>query len=206
MSDLGATPRTAESSLELGTALTSFQEHGQRQAECATWAYYALLALLVRNSKEAINSARRSRELADVNRFERDIIRGEWLCGWALIHESPSEAETHLGEALTRCRRINLVEFEPDILLAWARWHRAAGHVTQARRDAEEALTIADRCQYRLVQADVHNFLAQLALDANDRAAARREATIGRERAWCDGPPHCYKPAVDDADAILAKF
>ena len=29
------------------------------------------------------------------------------------------DAETYLAKALTRCRRINLVELEPDILLAW---------------------------------------------------------------------------------------
>src|SRR5437016_177163 len=84
------------------------------------------------------------------------------------------EAETHLTDALTRCRRINLVELEPDILLAWAKWHQLQGNVAQARADAGEALAIADRCEYRLKQADIHNFLARLALDAGDRAAARR--------------------------------
>jgi hypothetical protein len=109
------------------------------------------------------------------------------------------EAASHLTEALTRCRRINLVELEPDMLLAWARWHRLQGNAAQA-------LAIADRCEYRLKQADIHNFLAQLALDAGDRAAARREAEIARERAWCDGPPHCYKPALDEAARLLAEI
>jgi hypothetical protein len=75
--------------------------------------------------------------------------------GSALIGESLPEVETHLSEAITRCRRINLVELEPEILLAWARWHRGSGNPAQARKDAEEALAIADRCGYRLVQADV---------------------------------------------------
>lgn len=116
------------------------------------------------------------------------------------------DAENRLGEALSRCRRINLVELEADILLAWARWHRERTNWEQGGRDAKEALAIADRCEYRLVQADAHNLLAQLALGSNDRVAAGRPAEIARERAWCDGPPHCYKPALDEADAILAKL
>jgi hypothetical protein len=152
---------------------------------------------------DALAAARQARQLADVKRIQRDIIQAEWLLGWALIEQSSTEAEQHLTEALTRCRRINLIEFEPDILLAWTRWHRAAGHPKEAHECAKDALAIADRCEYRLVQADTHNLLARLALDAGDRAEARRHAEIARERAWCDGPPHCYKPALDEAESLL---
>ena len=69
-----------------------------------------------------------------------------------------------------------------------------------------EALAVADRCEYRLCQADVHNFLAELALDANDAAAAAEHAQTAHERAWCDGPPHCYKPALDRAAALLTQL
>src|SRR5260370_21926618 len=127
----------------------------------------------MKNPKDALQSAYRSRELGNVGRYERDIIRAEWLMGWSLIHQSPGEAEQHLSDALTRCRRINLVEFEPDILLALARWHHATGNAITAREHADEALTIADRCEYRLVQDDVHNFLAELALDSTDSKTAR---------------------------------
>jgi len=193
--------RFQESFEKLDAALSSFRKQELKQSEGIVWAYRALRALLMGNLKEASEAARQSRELADVHRVERDIIRAEWLLGWALIQHSPSHAGAHLSEALTRCRRINLVEFEPDILLSWARWHNPP----QARKHAEEALTIADRCEYRLVQAEIHNFLAQLALDSNDRPAALHHATIARERAWCDGPPHCYKPALDEADALLLR-
>jgi tetratricopeptide (TPR) repeat protein len=193
-----------ESSSELDTARLWLREQRKKQSEGIVWAYRTLRALMMDEPREATDSARRSRELADTERNERDIIRAEWLLGWALTRESPTEAEQHLSEALTRCRRINLVESEPNILLALARWHRATGNPTAAREHADEALTIADRCEYRLVQADVHNFLAQLALDANDRSTARHHAEIARERAWCDGPPHCYKPALDEAESLLA--
>jgi hypothetical protein len=99
-----------------------------------------------------------------------------------------------------------MIDHEPDILLAWARWHQLQGNAAQARADADEALAIADRCEYRLKQADIHNFLARLALDAGDRAMARRQAEIAKDRAWCDGPPHCYKPALDEAEQLLEQL
>jgi hypothetical protein len=95
------------------------------------------------------------------------------------------------------------VELEPDILLAWARWHRAKGNAQEAQCYAGEALAIADRCEYRLKQAEIHNFMAQLALDTDHRAEARQHAEIAKERAECDGAPHYYKVAYEEAERIL---
>jgi len=55
-------------------------------------------------------------------------------------------------------------------------------------------------------QADIHNFLAQMALDKGEEDKARKEAEIAYERAWCDGPPHCYKPALDKAEKMLTEL
>jgi hypothetical protein len=60
--------------------------------------------------------------------------------------------------------------------------------------------------QYRLKQADIHNFLAGLALAENDRKTAQHHAAIAYERAWCDGPPHCYKPALEQAEPMLKQL
>ena len=98
------------------------------------------------------------------------------------------------------------MEFEPDILLAWARWHRAKGENLPARENAQEALAIADRSEYRLKQADIHNFLARLSLEERDLQAARTHAQAARERAWCDGPPHAYQPALDEAEQLLKEL
>ena len=116
-----------------------------------------------------------------------------------------AKAEGHLREALTQCHRINLVEFEPEILLAWARWHQVKGDRRTALSTATEALEIANRCEYRLVQADIHNFLSRLALDEGDPAKAKEHAEIAKERALCDGPPHYYKPAYEEAERLLAE-
>lgn len=171
-------------------------------------AYHALLFLLMGDARGALEAAREARRLADVKRNERDIIRAEWLLGAALIMEGKdlSSAASYLADALTRCRRIGMVDHEPNILLAWALWHRARGDAQEAYAHAEEALAIADRCEYRLKQAEIRNFLARLALDAGEREVAREHAEIAKERAWCDGPPHCYKPALDDAEGMLKEL
>ncbi len=210
-----------EATGELDRALASFVDGNQKQSQCVVRAYRALGALLAGEARPALKSAREARELADeVARtlfpVELDFVCAEWLLGWSLAalasdHGSRrdrylTKAETHLTEALTRCRRINLVEMEPDILLAWARWHRLKSNPEQARKDALEALSIADRCEYRLKQADIHNFLARLDIEAGDRESAIEHAQTGYERAWCDGPPYCYKPALDEAERLLEEL
>jgi tetratricopeptide (TPR) repeat protein len=204
-----------ESEQHLATGQEILDRIGPRRTSYVSVAraYRALRALLMGEANAALAAAEQARELADVQAYERDIIQAEWLVGAALVAlaaqsgeaegNNLAQAEGHLTEALNRCRAINLVELEPDILLAWARWHRARGNAPQARQHAEEALAIADRCEYRLAQADAHNLLARLALDAGDPNAARQHAEIARERALCDGPPHCYQPALDEAERLL---
>jgi tetratricopeptide (TPR) repeat protein len=195
--------RPSESASELDAALATCRQQQNKQLEGITQAYLAISAALTGPPEKAMEHARESLELANVDRLERDIIRAEWLLGWSLIHQSPAESEAHLAAALTRCRRVNQIEFEPNILIAFARWHRSSNNPAQALAHVREALALADRCEYRLVQADCHNLLAQFALDAGDRATALAEASIAKERAYCDGPPHYYKPAYDEAQSIL---
>jgi tetratricopeptide (TPR) repeat protein len=180
------------------------------------WAYRALRALLMGDAGATLAAVRQAYQIATSRQNERDRIQAEWLLGAALVKSADltglrdlsglHEAEAHLTEALACCRRTNLVELEPDILLAWARWHHAAGHTEQAHQSAQEALAIADRCEYRLKQAEVHSFLARLALEGGDREAAKTHAATAYERAWCDGPPHCYKPALEEAERLLGEL
>ena len=209
------------SSEQLNGALVVFGERAAFQGECVVWTYRALQALLMGDARRALEAARKARQLADETArvlypHERDIVRVEWFLGWARVAladedegrrgEHLRQAEGHLTEALTRCRRINMVGFEPDILLAWARWHRLKGNSEEALGQAREALSIADRCEYRLAQADLHNFLARIAMDEDDRERVAEEAKVAYERAWCDGPPYCYKPALDEAEAMLKEL
>lgn len=202
-----------EAESKLQSAQDFFDKKGGTNFVSLVRAYRALRAMLMCNARDALELARQARTLADEVAkihypFERDFIRAEWLLGSARILEGKnlSAANAHLTEAITRCRRINLVDFEPDILLAWARLYRARGEEREALAYAEEALAIADRCEYRLKQAEIHNFLARLALEAGNGEKARAEAEIAKERAWCDGPPYCYKPALDEAEGLLREL
>ncbi len=182
-----------------------------------------------------VRPARRALELADETArtrypHERDYVRAHWLLGAALAATGdPStgsgcleEAERHLGEALARCRAINMVEAEADILLdlARVRWAaltpdpsptlrggRGESFKEEARRLAGEALEITERCGYVLQGADVHLFLAAIALEAGEKEVALAHARAARQLAECDGPPdHTYKVAYDEAAALLAKL
>ena len=223
-----------------------------------TWACRALRALLLARAvgahgraplhAAALAAARRALELADEDArrtypVERDYVDAHWLLGAAhRANGDWDEADCHLAEALARCRGINAVDAEAEILLDLARLRaeedlspspspggrggqdlapgpssallrasspnagRGAG-LDEALRLAEEALLITERCGYVLQGADVHLFLAQVALERGEREAAREHARQSRELATCDGPPdYTYKMAYDEAGALLAQL
>ncbi len=193
---------------------------------CLDEAYRALTAFKRQDYTGALEIALKARELAAVEQFESDIIYAEWLLGAACrANDKLTKAENHLREALSHCRRINLVEIEADILLELAKVQREnvvnlakskgrklfdeirphlpeSPEVVEAHADvsilAAEALEIANRCQYRLQQADIHLFLAQLALDRGDRYKARREVEAAYKRASCG-----YRPTMNAAKQLM---
>src|SRR5439155_24000633 len=75
----------------------------------------------------ALEAARRALELADeaartIFPVERDYVSAHWLLGAAQRASGDlAAADRQLSEALTRCRSINSVDAEADILLDLAR-------------------------------------------------------------------------------------
>jgi len=217
--------RWAEVEEELAAALALFEKQKAVQSQCVVWAYRALRALLlarwtaiaptpqspISSIPDALAAARRALELADETArtrypHPRDCVRAHWLLGTAhRTNGDMEDADRHLNEALTRCRSINMVEMEADILLDLA-WLRAAtGAREEALRLAGEALVITERCGYVLQGADVHLFLAQMALEEGEEETAQEHAREARRLATCDGPPdYTYKVAYDEAGALLA--
>lgn len=152
-----------------------------------------------------------------------------------------AKVETQLKKALSWTRASNILQFESIILLAFAKLRReqaderhktnngnessqVMGHVDsvgslmdESLAYANEALSIADRCEYRLQQAEIHNFLAEwhwqhaqlvkgdafLPLREDLKQKAREHAEKAKERAWCDGPPYYYKVAWEEAEKTL---
>jgi tetratricopeptide (TPR) repeat protein len=212
---------------ELRTALQMFERLGFCQGQSVGQAYHALHALLrlrkavlnrinERRSailKSALISSRRALQLADEaartsHPYERDYVQAHWLLGAAYrVAGQEDEAEHHLMEALERCRRINLVELEADILIDATRLRTVAGAVEEAQRLAEEARVIAERSDFVLQGADAHLELARLALSRGDRHAAREHAEEARLLATCDGPPdYTYAAAYAEAGILLASL
>lgn len=217
----------AESETELATALKTWEKQNDAQGQCLVWSNRALRELLrlrhaafrdnmeseISDSKSALAPARRALELADEDArtrypHARDYVHAHWLLGAAhRVAGQPDEAERHLHEALERCRRINSVDAEADILIDLARLRAATGAPDEAQRLAEEALLIAERSDYVLQGADARLELAKLALERNDKAAAREHAREARRLATCDGPPdYTYQAAYDEANALLEKL
>ncbi|MDO9098984.1 MAG: hypothetical protein Q7U60_12800, partial [Candidatus Methanoperedens sp.] len=131
-----------------------------------------------------------------------ELIRAEYLIGAAyLMKGNLPETEKYLTEALIRDRKINLVWFEPDLLLEFAKLRFKQNHKPDALKLAEEALHIADRCEYRLKQADIHNFLSEFYLDAGDLAMAKEHGESAKERAKCG-----YVPAMEKAEKLLKEI
>ncbi|NIM18238.1 MAG: hypothetical protein GTN68_45175, partial [Candidatus Aminicenantes bacterium] len=76
-------------------------------------------------------------------------------------------AERCLNEALRRCRKTNMVEFEPDLLLALARLEKAKG-LQPDESILKEAQDISLRSGYRLKLADLHLFCGQTLLELKE--------------------------------------
>ncbi|MCK4732633.1 MAG: tetratricopeptide repeat protein, partial [Methanophagales archaeon] len=169
------------------------------QWQCQVWISDSRRFLLTSNTEKALKSAITAYDIAYSRQNEVDRIRCSWLLGATnLLKGNLVEAEKHLTEALTQDRKINLVELEPDILLEFAKLHFKQNHKEEALKFAEEALQIADRCEYRLKQADIHNFFAEFFVDAGDLEKAREHGEVAKERAECG-----YKVALEKAEEML---
>ena len=70
----------------------------------------------------------------------------------------------------------------------------------------QEALDIADRCKYWLVQTGAHLVLAELKSAEGNRQKAQEHAETALKRAWCDRPPHRYEAAFQETERLLAKM
>lgn len=137
---------------------------------------------------------------------ELNFIGAHWLLGAALCAAGQlTEAEPHLAAALQRCRAINMVYHEADILLDLARLRRKQGIAQGEREDAErlatEGLAIAERCGYVLQAADLHLFLAEV-----QPTQALEHAREALRLATCDGEPYVYRVAYDEAKRLVEEL
>ncbi len=202
-----------DASHHLDAAMSLFKKLGSTAPESSIWAYRTLCQLLEGEISSALKSAQRTRELAELWHHERDMIRAQWVLGLAWIYSAPQEpqrssamlqeAEQHLSKALRSCRQINMVDYEADLLLAYARLYHLRGQRLQAKDYGTEALAIAERSGFRVLRADISNLLARLELENGNKEDARSYAQSAYHDASCDRPPYCYKSALVEAKRLL---
>jgi hypothetical protein len=185
--------------------------------------YYSIRARLYlakNNLSDALRMAKQSLELCyklkkKSESQEADLIEAEWLLGLILVNivindkEKEillSDARIHLQEALTCCRDIENLYLETPILLAFSHLYFAESNFEKAKEFANEALYVADRCEYRLYQAEAYIFLSRLFIKFDDFKTAKECAEKAYERALCGSIDYCYKPALDTAKLFLEKL
>ena len=202
-------------SKHLDEALSLFQSINVVTEEGVVWAYRCLCALLSEDISLAQEAAKQAWEHAVRQKTDRDFIRAKWLLGWTSIqsvaHDPAqrdqllAEANQQLQEALDRCRQTHTVDYEADLLLACARLHIAQRDADTALTLANEALAIACRAGFCLLQADIHTALAQiLLLHRSPKAEEHAKAAV--EVATCEGSPYCYAPALMRAKQVLLQI
>ena len=96
----------------------------------------------------------------------------------ATVH--PAEAASHLAQAVDGLRCAGHQEHVPLGLLARAALHTHTRAFDLARKDLDEALTLAERCGFRLHEADAHIGLARLSLAESNPVAAREHLDRAR--------------------------
>lgn len=177
------------------------------------WVNRSQLFVFKGEISEAINSAEKALEFSKLDSeqsspVEKDYIKNNLLLGTLdRLNGNFDIAEQHLYEALVRCRTINNVENEADILLEIARLRYDQSNYQEAQTLAEEALTITQRCGYVLQGANVNLFLVRYTYEQKkDRVKAKEYAEKALKLAYCDGPPYYYKVAYEEAERMLEKL
>ena len=92
-----------------------------------------------------------------------------------------TQAAEHLNQAVARLHQAGTHDHVPRGLLARAELYRAQGKFESAQRDLDEAMTIAEREEMGLHQADCHLEYARLYIAMGYEDRAREHLVIARE-------------------------
>jgi hypothetical protein len=129
----------------------------------------------VGNARKYTDEAVRYLSILQTQHPARELaIKAEWLVAHLKLTEGNYEnAETGLREVLAKCRTLRLVHLEAQVLLslvildvklAMAKAGTAIAVQAQAEgiSVAKDALRIVERCRYRILEAQLCYWLAQL--------------------------------------------
>jgi tetratricopeptide (TPR) repeat protein len=122
----------------------------------------------------------------------------------ALQEGSPdfTQAKEHLNQAVDGLRQAGTQDRLPRGLLARAELYRVQGEFDKAQRDIEEAMTIAERGEMGLHQADCHLEYARLYLAMEDEDRVREHLAIAKKKIEQMGY-HRRDREVEELEAML---
>ncbi|MET0646665.1 MAG: DUF4062 domain-containing protein [Pyrinomonadaceae bacterium] len=196
-----------ESGPPLDRALRLCVAQSSGQGEGVVNSYLAQRALWFGEFAGALSFANKAWELAHTDMLETDFIRAARVQGEATLGLNDlAAADERLHHALTRARKVNLIEEELPALVALAELRRRQGDVKASRELLEDVWEAAERGPYPLVHADACNMLAQVERDAGNKGAAVEAAVRAYKLAWCDAPPFAYHWGLEKARALLKEL
>ena len=150
------------------------------------WGFrYCDLLLSQRKYQEVLSRAEQTLEWTKTERFLLDIALDHLSLGRAHLFQALQEgsqdftqAAEHLNQAVDGLRQAGNQDEVPRGLLARAEQYRVKGEFNKSQHDIEEAMTIAERGEMGLHQADCHLEYARLYLAMGDEDRAREHLVI----------------------------
>jgi tetratricopeptide (TPR) repeat protein len=185
-----------------------------RQPEYPTiyslWGFrYCDLLLGQGKYQEVLSRAEQTLEWAKTQRGLLDVALDYLSLGRAHLFQALQEdsqdftpAAEHLNQAVDGLRQSGNQDEVPRGLLARAELYRAQGEFDKAQQDIEEALTIAERGEMGLHQADCYLEYARLYLAMGDDARTQEHLVIAREKIEQMGY-HRRDREVEELEAML---
>ena len=153
------------------------------------WGFrYCDLLLSQRKYQEVLSRAEQTLEWTKTERFLLDIALDHLSLGRAHLFQALQEgsqdftqAAEHLNQAVDGLRQAGNQDEVPRGLLARAEQYRVKGEFNKSQHDIEEAMTIAERGEMGLHQADCHLEYARLYLAMKDEDRAREHLAIAKK-------------------------
>jgi tetratricopeptide (TPR) repeat protein len=153
-------------------------------------------------AEQTIEIARRNNWLLDIALDYLSLGRAHLLQALQEGSQDFTQAAEHLNQAVDGLRQSGNQDDVPRGLLARAELYRVQGEFDRAQHDIEEAMTIAERGEMGLHQADCHLEYARLYLAMKDADRTLEHLAIAREMIEQMGY-HRRDREVEELEAML---
>jgi tetratricopeptide (TPR) repeat protein len=170
---------------------------------------YCDLLLSQEKYQEVLSRAEQTLEWAKSERILLAIALDYLTLGKAHLFQALQEgsqdftqAKDHLNQAVDGLRQAGTQDVVPRGLLARAELYRVQGEFDRAQHDIEEAVTIAERGEMGLHQADCHLEYARLYLAMRETDKAREHLAIAKKMIEQMGY-HRRDHEVEELEAML---